>query len=403
MRAVLVSLGGLSVLALAACEPPADQVTYYEDVRPILAENCLGCHTDGGIAPFGLGTYEEARTVSERMMNATAARIMPPFLVDNSGDCGEYRDAAWLTDEEIETIAQWHRQSTPMGDPSTPEPEITARPVLDGDTVMLDPGVEYQPGGERDDDYRCFLVDPPGEGFVTGYQVHPGNSPIVHHVIVYAPSSASAGANAVALDEGEDGPGYTCFGGPRVDAAPVVLWAPGGGATNFPRGTGLELEPGTPLVMQIHYNRLAGDGPDHTTVDLEIAPSATPAYIVPIADPSFSLPPRMRSVSSSNEYSLSALPITVRAYGTFPHMHTRGTELTVERIDGDGAMSCMTDVPRWDFNWQLAYWYETPISITPEDTIRITCTWNTMTSDETITWGEGTQDEMCLNYFYVSL
>lgn len=395
----------LGSLLLAACstEGSGDQVTYYEDVRPILAENCLGCHNAEGIAPFGLGTYEEAQIVSERMMNATTARIMPPFLVDNSGDCNTFRDAAWLTDEEIDTIAEWHRQGTPMGNPSTPEPEVTPRPTLDGATRRIDMGVDYVPDDSRDDDYRCFVIPSPGEGFVTGYEVHPGNSLMVHHVIVYAPSDAAAGAEAMELDAAEAGPGYTCFGSAIVDSAPVVLWAPGGGATNFPAGTGLELEAGVPLVMQVHYSLLAEQGMDRTTVDIEIADSATPAYIVPMVNFSFALPPRMPEVSSSSTASLASLPITVRAYGTFPHMHTMGTALRVDRINEDGSETCMTDVPRWDFQWQLAYWYDEPLRISPDDSVRITCTWNTMTADETTTWGESTQDEMCLNYFYVSL
>ena len=36
------------------------------------------------------------------------------------------------------------------------------------------------------DEYRCFLVDPqlPGDRFLTGYDVRPGNDAIVHHVLV---------------------------------------------------------------------------------------------------------------------------------------------------------------------------------------------------------------------------
>lgn len=395
----------LLLAALPACAPavPEGEVTYYEDIRPILAENCLRCHDGAGIAPFGLGTYEEARTVSERMRNATRDRIMPPYLVDASGDCNQFRDAARLTDEEIALIDAWHVQGNPMGDPNTEEPVVTPPHTLDGTVATIDLGTEYAPDVTVDDDYRCFVVDAPRGGFVTGYEVHPDNAAIVHHVLVYEPSDATQGTRAEGLDTAEEGPGYTCYGGPGVDAAPVVLWAPGGGATNFPRGTGVEIEAGQPLVIQVHYNLQAGDGLDRTRIDLEFADTASPAYIIPIADYSFALPPRMPLVSSSDTFSLSELPVSVRVHGTFPHMHTLGRSLTVDRIAADGTEACMTDVPRWDFNWQLAYWYETPIRITPEDQVRITCTFSTMERSDTVTWGEGTEDEMCLNFFYVTL
>jgi hypothetical protein len=290
-----------------------------------------------------------------------------------------------------------------MGDPATPPPDVVAPPRLTGSVTTLDIGVEYTPRAGRTDDYRCFLVESPG-GFVTGYDVHPGNPATVHHVIVYEPSSDAAGAEARANDAAEDGPGYTCFGGAGVSAFPVVLWAPGAGATFFPRGTGVEIPSSRPLVVQIHYNVLGGMGADRTRVDIQTASSATPAYIVPLADTRFRIPPRTASFSSSAEESLSAIPrgISLRAYGAFPHMHTLGTSLRVDRVTG-GVDECVLNVPRWDFNWQLAYWYATPLRITRDDTVRITCEWNSMTRDTATTWGEGTEDEMCLNFFYVSL
>src|SRR5262249_35996179 len=39
-------------------------VTYYRDVQPIVAEHCQMCHVEGGIAPFALGTYDEAKPVA---------------------------------------------------------------------------------------------------------------------------------------------------------------------------------------------------------------------------------------------------------------------------------------------------------------------------------------------------
>jgi hypothetical protein len=64
---------------------------------------------------------------------------------------------------------------------------------------------------------------------------------------------------------------------------------------------------------------------------------------------------------------------------------------------------CMLNVPAWDFDWQLAYWYERPITFSPSDSVRITCTYDTTSRTEVVTWGEGTQDEMCLTFVYATL
>jgi len=35
-------------------------------------------------------------------------------------------------------------------------------------------------------------------------------------------------------------------------------------------------------------------------------------------------------------------------------------------------------------------------------TLRITCTYNTMGQDATTSWGQGTNDEMCIAFFYMT-
>ncbi len=389
---------------------PTGEVTYYEDARPIFARHCVGCHVDGGIAPFPLDTYEAAMPMSNRVATATTDRIMPPFLADNSGSCQSVITDHWLSDAEIAVLANWDAQGALEGDPTTPAPDVVTITHLTGSDVhSIDTGADYEPNRDLSDDYRCFVVDAPVGGYVTGYEVHAGNSRIVHHVIVYAPTDNASVTQAHGFDDAEAGPGYTCFGSSRTNAMPIALWAPGGGATTFPRGTGLQIDGTRPLIIQVHYNTLAavaGDT-DRTTVDLRIAPSAVPAYFIPIADYSFNAAPHLESVSSSSTQDLGFIASTglsqVTIYGSFPHMHTLGTNLGVEVVRGDGTEECLINLPRWDFNWQLPYWYQTPVHVRSTDSIRITCTWDTSSRDTSVSWGDSTQDEMCLNFVYVSI
>ncbi len=90
--------------------PRTGPVSYYEHVRPVLTQNCAGCHQAGGIGGFDLTTYESARARSASIGNATASRRMPPFLADNSGSCNTYRDALWLTDDNLDVLRLWGPQ-----------------------------------------------------------------------------------------------------------------------------------------------------------------------------------------------------------------------------------------------------------------------------------------------------
>jgi hypothetical protein len=369
------------------------------------------CHTEGGIGPFELLTYEETTAVGERVRDATRDRIMPPFLAEESDDCNHWDNFRGLSQDEIDLIEAWYEGGMQEGDPSIPTPEIVAPPSLGRVDLSLSLP-EYGLNTSVDDDYRCFVVDTgtASDSFVTGFEVRPGNLSRVHHVIVYNPGSDGAVAEARALDAESPEPGYPCFGGARVNATPIVLWAPGTGATHYPTGTGLPLAAGRAQVVQVHYNILAGMGEtDSTTVDLQLSSAAIPAAVVPMGDYSLNIPPRTAEWEETATQGLrplfGSLPAgidTLHVYAAFPHMHTLGVSMRLTQHTPSGDR-CMVNIPRWDFNWQLAYMMSEPMAITADDSISITCHFNSMSRDTVTNWGDGTQDEMCLNYFYVSL
>jgi hypothetical protein len=132
--------------------------------------NCIGCHTAGGIAPFPLETYEDALAVAPAIGIAVAKREMPPWGADNSGDCNTWEDARWLTDAEIDTITAWAYGDKAAGDPANMPPVPPLAPGLPAVAATVDMGVTYTPNASLSDDYRCFIVDydQPTEKFLTG-------------------------------------------------------------------------------------------------------------------------------------------------------------------------------------------------------------------------------------------
>ena len=136
------------------------------------------------------------------------------------------------------------------------------------------------PAAPGTDDYRCFLLDPhvTAKSVVTGINVLPGNPSVVHHVILFRIPPAQV-ARAQAQDDGQAGQGWTCFGGTGVegpgggldDAPWLGAWAPGGGESLLAKDLGMPLEPGTRIVMQVHYNLLAGNQPDTSAAKLRVA------------------------------------------------------------------------------------------------------------------------------------
>jgi len=399
-----------SAFCLFACSsdrdpapPDPNAPKYYEDVAPLLAQNCVGCHRDGGIGRFPLTSYAEVRAHADEIATATATRAMPPMPVNNSGACNTFSNARWLSDDEIDLLGRWAKHGTLAGDaskaPKLPDPPASLTKV----DATLDMGVSYTPDDSSGhDDYRCFVVPSPVDAlrYIVAYEAIPGDPREVHHLIAYQPVNAAEASAAHALDDAADGDGYPCFGGPGVNASPVAMWAPGAGPIQMPAGTGVPLIAHRDLILQIHYNLENGRGPDRTTVGLAFAtePPISAQYW-PIANEGLRLAPGREKVESTAHEDVQL--DRFKLYGAGPHMHTLGRTLRVD-LEADGESKCLVDVDRWDFHWQNFWWYTEPMQIENPSSISIRCGFDTRGKNDVVTWGENTSDEMCINYLYIT-
>ncbi len=402
-------------------------VQFWQDVAPIYYHKCVSCHQDGGIAPFALDTFEVAQTWGPASAAATGARVMPPWLVRDDGSCGSFRDSRALSEQEITTIQTWvddgMLEGTPRSDLMVPVNE----PIAEAIAIKTPQFLPEPQGGPlaQYDEYRCFLVEPGLEHdtFLTAYDVVPGNPEIVHHVLAMPVDPDLDLGNGVtnmdvmqALDaESPDRDGWPCFGqagdGVEVDSMPVV-WAPGQGVVRYPEGTGNRVPAGSVIVVQVHYNldrpELIGMS-DSSEVHIELRDEVEiegmyltlDSFLDTLFDEPESLPAGEELVTYEWEEDLGSWAqyfgwpsMTIR--GVFPHMHEFGRTLRFD-VDPDGqGYTCAADVPSWDFNWQLQYFLEQPLTLNELGKVRVTCGYNTMAADGPVLPGWGTGNEMCL-------
>ena len=88
--------------------------TFYKDVVPILQNKCQSCHRSGEAAPMALVTYEQTRPWAEKMADAVAMRMMPPWFADPR--YGHFANDPSLSAEQIATIVAWAKAGAPAGD-----------------------------------------------------------------------------------------------------------------------------------------------------------------------------------------------------------------------------------------------------------------------------------------------
>ena len=89
-----------------------------------------------------------------------------------------------------------------------------------------------------------------------------------------------------------------------------------------------------------------------------------------------------------------------------PHTHLRGTGFLYELIYPDGRIEKILPVSRYDFNWQLNYFFETPLAVPAGSKLRATGWFdnsadNPANPDPTreVPFGEQTWDEMMIGFF----
>ncbi len=416
-RAMLTTMA-MALATIAACTPtsstaPPTVTNYHEHIAPLLQRECMSCHQQGGIGPFPLTTYDEVKAQKELISFSVATRRMPPNVLDNSGDCQTFTNARWLADEEIATITQWADGDAPEGiAPATPLQPLPLVSLAGEGIVSVSMAEPYTPrGSEREpsDDYRCFILDGDvPEGWLTGYEIIPGQPQEVHHMLLFAMLTDAADAEAQRLDDADPLPGYTCFGDSGVDndeSNLLAVWAPGRDAVTYPAGTGLAVKAGRKLVMQIHYNLLAGAVADVTRLNLQFSNRVEKdALLMPIADGGLYLQAGQPEVNFTFSTPLIGLPEPLEIHGAFPHMHTLGRQLrfTRSRIADPSQTECLANVTAWDFHWQEVGFYPDSILVDGGDKLSISCTFDTSSRTEDVSWGEGTQDEMCLVFVYLT-
>ena len=423
-----VGIGILGLFATlgSACsgtdpDSQAQALTYRQDIAPMIDRYCASCHKAGGIGHFALDSYESVVRYAPLIKGAVSQGTMPPWLP--SEDSRPLHGSRAMRPADKADLLRWIDAGMPEGSldmtrrSDFPPAEVVMLPRPD---LRLDPGRDYTPDSSRADDYHCFIYDPKltADRFVLAGNAKPGNHHIVHHVVAYEIPEAEAPA---ILAKDPTGQGYTCFGSPGTTTPPVNLlgWAPGSIPTRFPSGTALRLHKGSLVVVQVHYNMLEGTGQtDRTVMEFELTDTVPQheLYSLPVARPKFLMIPAgaqdaVQTIELplnllASRYKLPSNKLTV--YGHMPHMHLLGTKITTA-LNGE----TIINIPRWDFHWQQAYQFVNPYTATGTDTFKLECHYNNTADNQPViggvkqtprdvTWGEGTLDEMCLNYLLLS-
>ena len=444
---------------------PREPVIYDGDfsvsVAPILAEKCASCHAPGGpgTAHWELASVADAADNHRALAEVIETGFMPPWPA--GGDSPAFLDDRSLADDQLQAVLDWSAAGGPVDlDAEAPIAPVSGVIGLADPDLSLVPAEPYTGSLSTTDDYRCQIYDPqlPDGGWITAYEFLPDQSEVVHHAIGYL-IPAELRDRAEERDGADGKPGWSCYGSSGLGDDEIFLgWAPGQDPTEMPDGSGLWVEPGTFIVVQIHYHYHGHSHSDDETgvpADLsglaielgepeagspldriEVATLLAPAEIPCRDDEDGPLCDRDAAIAAARAkygdegvladsilglcradvedfaqmtdgeaWSSCDVPaLFVGAVGevvsVLGHQHEIGSWFRMTLNPDTPDEQVLLDIPDWDFDWQYNYRPAESIVIEPDDVIRVECGWDRSRRDPRlepayVLWADGTDDEMC--------
>ena len=461
-----------AIAAPASAPRPKDSPSFASVIMPALAANCASCHEPGqvGAAHWTLATAGDAQQISDGIGSVVEAGYMPPWPASPHGVA--LLNSKRLDQSTIDAIVAWSRAGGPLDVPASTKivpkggPHVPA-PRRD---VVLQMPQAYAGSLSVPNDYRCFILDPhlTKPTYVTGYQVTPGHRAEIHHVqIFHIDSSQVAAGRAISGQDGK--PGWSCYGtvdlpsarhdrgrhqvpGFTGQAGLVAGWVPGQDPVVYPQNSGILMEPGDALVLQVHYHYDTTPVPDQTTVSLQTSPGTEkirsidiinpiapveipcmPGQNAPLCNRDAALADDVRlyggigagaeaallglcgetsdqlAATFHNGVASSTCDYTIPESGTivsvFGHEHTLGRSFRLTLDPDTPRPKVLLDIPTWNFDWQMNYALAQPLHVDAGQKIRMTCSWDRSLDPNRppkyIVFAEGTEDEMCFSTYAI--
>ena len=365
-----VAAGSAAVAVLICGVVPAQAagqatVTYADDVAPLLNANCVRCHRPGGLGPFSLTTYDEARARADRIVEMVAARRMPPWQPVRGYGASPFEGEPRLTDADVDRLRRWAAAGAPAGGMrGTTQPAPGAEWPLGEPDLVVSMAAPYTVGAGSGVEYRNFVlpVDIPAPRWVRAVDIRPDES--ARASIQRAQITLDDTGTGQTLAEDQDAPGYPGLAPDhgRFPPGDFLVWSGGRRSGPPARDLAWPIAPGTDLVLQLGLRAREQPVEVQAAVGLYFAdePPAlrsagivldAPALDVPAGEPAHVVEDRYR------------LPVAVDVVGVYAYLHRLGTAVDVTAEVPEGPPRGLLRIDDWQFDWQDGYRYAEPVRL----------------------------------------
>lgn len=304
---------------------PGAPLTFEADVKPVLAQYCLNCHTPGGPAPFALDTPDAFRMRKDALLEALQLDRMPPSYADRENPLLALHRLPY---REQHRMANWLSQDPEGGPTAPPAARTGSMPDTPAGTTV------YHASAPVPLDHVTQPVDVPlepplpSETWVQSMAVRGDYVRGFRWAQVYAYFPSDPGTR-------------------RPVTGPILPGLP----LQWNAGNAMRLPAGAMLGLTVHYVGDIAPASDMPALLLQAATEPVTAEVTyQSLEASLDPGPQMLLPGGAEQSARSILAVSVR-------LPEGGTALTLHADSPSGEPITLLSIPAYDPAWPLTYYF----------------------------------------------
>ncbi len=370
------------------------QISYSQEIVPLLRRNCTVCHIEEGLAPWAMSSHIMILGWSPMIRETVITRRMPPGQIDTL--TGEWQDIHHMSDADQALLLAWIDSGARQDgdhDPLTEvQPDEKLWPLGEPDLIVDVPEEVMPATGIVDFRIKQASLNLKQDKWLQAVAYNVGDRSVLHSLLVYA----------LAIDDEDTAPADL------VDADNahfISLYVPGRTAEVFAEDSAFLLRKGQDLSFKIRYTTSGRETVDRTQIGLYFRDEAPAKLLrtVELVNQDIRIPAQTDNHIETAKSAVTERDLWVESFS--PHAHNRAKSMRISVEYPDGSEELLINIANYNFNWQMAYTMKNRKLIPAGSRfVAETVYDNTIANphnpdpEEVIQWGVSTWDEM-FNHF----
>lgn len=320
------------------------QISYQDEIVPIVQRRCTVCHVEEGLAPWAMVSHRMLQGWSPMIREVLITRRMPPGQIDTQ--VGEWGDIHTITDDELITLVHWidsgarrEGEADPLTMPVPAAPEW----ALGEPDLVIDVPEEAVPATGMVD-FRIKRVDLTldTDRWIQAVAYDVGERSVLHSLLVYAVDPAITEKNPADLIDPDN-------------AQFISLYVPGRTEEVFAPDAGFLLRADKDLSFKLRYVTGGRERLDKTRIGLyfrDTPPEYAVRNVITLKE-DFTIAAGADNHVETASTEVFAEEVYVESFA--PQTHSRGKSMTISSELPDGSQQQLINVANYNFNWQMNY------------------------------------------------